>query len=320
MMGCAMFGFDFQKGARFFFAVLVLAANAQGEAQSQGERVPQHAGEEIVVTGQPGPTAQQVQSRAKAITRADDLASESLARFERPICPGIMGLPVDLASSIVDRLRYDARRVGAQVSSVEVCQPNVIIAFVRDGAAEVRKLYKTSGFLFAGLDSVEARGVRNETGPVHAWNVTALRTRFGESERAGLHQGPVRIQGAANLGPVRVVTVPSSDSRIYLASRQEIISSVVVIDVGAIDGLSVNQIADYAAMRAFVRTRPVPGVGAPDTILSLFDARGRGPSEMTDFDFAYLRSVYDAAGNIPALAAIAGILPYMQTPQAKRAR
>ena len=37
--------------------------------------------------------------------------SEPLARFQDPICPGILGLPRGFAEAMVDRIRFDARRL-----------------------------------------------------------------------------------------------------------------------------------------------------------------------------------------------------------------
>ena len=145
------------------------------------------------------------------------------------------------------------------------------------------------------------RLVQTDTGPARAWNVTALRTRFGEPVAPGM------IGGRTSFAPVPVIKVPSSDSHIFLATRLDMVSSVVVIDIAAIDGMPVAQIADYAAMRALANTRPVSADAAAPTILSLFDPDGVRAPELTDFDLAYLRSLYDAGGNLPAVVKIGGV-------------
>jgi hypothetical protein len=76
--------------------------------------------------------------------------------------------------------------------------------------------------------------------------------------------------------------------------------SFVVMDQSAILGMSVQQIADYAAMRSFARTR-VPkaeGNGAlPPTILALFDAPAPlRPDGLTPADRAYLGALYKMGG------------------------
>lgn len=89
---------------------------------------------------------------------------------------------------------------------------------------------------------------------------------------------------------------PNSDSRLFLASRLDITALVVVIDLAAIDGLSVDQIAAYAAMRVLARTRPARSGSASPR-----------PAGLTRFDFAYLRSLYEAGSNVPAAVKIGGI-------------
>ena len=287
-------------------AVMIFAATA-ARARPLVHLVTPGAPRDIVVTAPRAPTEQEVRRQGRMITRGGDFYHEPLARFEDPVCPGISGLPVAVASLMVDRIRYDAERVGAPLDKSADCKANIVVAFVRNGATAVRELLKTKSFLFAGLETAEANEIDAEAGPVRAWNTTVVRTRFGEPESPRLQQGPVKMSGSVSLGPVPVTIVPSSDSHIYLASRLDIASSVIVIDVAAIDGLSVDQIADYAAMRALARTRPAR-VGSPAaTILSLFDPTGPSPAQMTTFDLAYLRSLYNAASNVPAVVKIGGI-------------
>lgn len=287
--------------------VLTSATAVQAQSPIGLKEASAPAGPDIVVTGKPDPTESQTVQQAKAISRMGDYHHDPLARFSDPICPGVLGLPVDAAGIIIDRIRYDAERVGAPIEASTSCKANIIVAFTRDGGAEVRRLLKTHGYLFDGLEAVEARELDNEPGPVRAWNVTALRNRFGQEESPTLEPPMMKIDGNPGLGPVRVIVVPNSTSHIFLGSRVDITASVVIIDLAAIDGLPVAQIADYAAMRALARTRPADGDTAASTILSLFDPKSSHPREMTTFDLAYLRSLYEAGSNVPAAVKILNV-------------
>ena len=75
---------------------------------------------------------------------------------------------------------------------------------------------------------------------------------------------------------------------------------VVLIDREGARDKSLVQLADYATMRSFARTRPAGGDAKLDTILALFDPDHAPPAELTDFDRAYLRSVYREIANLPA--------------------
>jgi hypothetical protein len=101
--------------------------------------------------------------------------------------------------------------------------------------------------------------------------------------------------------------VPISDSKIFFATRLDIAQSVVVIDIKAIDGMSVVQIADYVTIRAFARTRPVSADASASTILSLFDKSAPAPRELTPFDLGYLSGLYASRGNLPASVKIGAV-------------
>ena len=74
----------------------------------------------------------------------------------------------------------------------------------------------------------------------------------------------------------------------------------MLFDREAVRGKTIIQLADYATMRSFARTRPAGGEAALDTILALFDPDHAPPPTLTDFDQAYLRSVYKEIANLPA--------------------
>ena len=99
----------------------------------------------------------------------------------------------------------------------------------------------------------------------------------------------------------------AAHSKIYVNIREDIDQVVVLFDRGKISGKTLIQLADYAAMRGFARTRPT-GADAPlDTILALFDPSAEPPQGLTDFDFAYLRNLYEGIPNLRARSKILGV-------------
>lgn len=257
--------------------------------------------EEVIVKARPDAPEHEVRQQAQALSRMEDLRTEPLARFQDKVCPGILGLPLDAATLMVDRIRYDAERVGLELANDEKCVPNILIAFVRNGQAELQELKRKRGYLFSAISVEELRELTHDAGPVHAWSSTVVKTRDG-----------VAFQGREEGGSIPTAQVSMSDSRIFLANRRDISYSIVAIDIAAINGMSVVQIADYAAMRALARTRPAKSNAPADTILSLFDGPGPHPFEWTNFDLAYMRSLYGEGANLPAYAKIAGVSREMQ--------
>ena len=82
-------------------------------------------------------------------------------------------------------------------------------------------------------------------------------------------------------------------STINPSVQQSIVASWVVLETDATFGKSLTQIADYAAMRGLAMVRPAE-LGT-NTILELFeDGAESPPPALTEFDIAYLTSLYNA--------------------------
>jgi hypothetical protein len=80
----------------------------------------------------------------------------------------------------------------------------------------------------------------------------------------------------------------------YLRTPQDLVTTLVVIEAGAVAGLSPVQVADYASLRLLAPTGEVApdGERSAATILTLFAAPDKAPAQMTRADRAYLRSLY----------------------------
>lgn len=283
------------------FGVLVLgcvATLAPWEAVTAQEV--ETADSDIVVTGrtEEEPTKREVSRQARAITRPQNVYDLPLARFEDRLCPGVLGLKPEYATQIVDRIRYHAQQLDMWLTEDDgTCTPNLVLAFVDDGQAELARLHEKYGFVFQDLPTHERNELLEEEGPVRVWTTTRTRSRDG-----------MPIPQRENLTDPPMVSAWMAHSKIYLATREDITSVVVLFDRRAILGKTLVQLADYATMRGLARTRPVSGDGqAMDTILALFDAAATPPPEMTAFDNAYLAALYDGMPNIPGVTKVLGV-------------
>ena len=269
----AHLGDPFAHGPGLTCALLLASAPALAQEDASS------AAPAIIVTAPPEPTARTVHRQARGITKQTNVYRSPMARLQRPVCPGINGLPVEPALTMVARIRLNAERVGLTVADPETCAPNVIVMFARDGRAQINRLAHTEHSLFAGLYRPQRRQLLASPGPVWAWSITSLR--------------PLEQPGA---------------SRMYLNVRRDIELSMVVIDLEAARGMSLEQLADYATMRSLALTRPPPGETNPATILSLFEADGGFPRELTDFDIAYLRSVNSSHDGLRAASKLGKVI------------
>lgn len=59
--------------------------------------------------------------------------SVPLPRFVEPVCPGVVGLKLEVAEAVVGRIRENADKLGLPLADPSSCEPNVIASFVVDG-------------------------------------------------------------------------------------------------------------------------------------------------------------------------------------------
>jgi hypothetical protein len=218
---------------------------------------------------------------------------EPLARFEDPLCPGVVGLRREAAESMIGRIRANAETFGRRIADEETCEPNLLIAFVEDGQAFLNRLEDRPGNVFTEMSRQERERLLAEAGPVHV--VTRVRSR----SRDGLI-----IPRRDNLVNVPHTTMWSAHSKIYVATRKDIIAALVLFDRRAISGLTLDQLADYTTMRALARTLPEVESVRGESILALFSGEPR-PAGLTEFDRLYLGTLYAGLPNMPGSAQLA---------------
>lgn len=212
-------------------------------------------------------------------------AEDQIARFHEPVCPISLGLPADYNAVVVERLRAVATAARIPVAANTDCRPNIVVMVADSGAEVTSRLREVRPDVFGGLLSVDIDRLLARTGPVRSWQrsetVRALGMPIVERRDGYLHQD-VHLWHGEEAGLLRRST------------RRELRLSVVLFDVDAIDGLTLMQLADHAAMRGLAPTRP-DGTVRSRSILELFEDRagGRGPTpSVTDIDVAYLGALY----------------------------
>lgn len=217
---------------------------------------------------------------------------EPLARFHDAICPGVVGLRVPAAEAVVGRIRANIHALGVRLAPEgESCEPNVVVAILADGSAFIDEMKADNGWLFAEMDRAEADALLTDTGPVRALLRTRTRSRDGI---------PVPLR--EGLSDLPQTTMWMAHSKIYTATRNDIISALVLFDRAAVRGLTLTQIADYATFRALAHTLPQNTAVRQDSILALFEGGAVRPTELTEFDKAYLAGMYEGLPNLPAPA------------------
>ena len=264
-------------------ACVPAAAQDAAPDARQGEN---WGGSEIVVTGRNLKELSEpvVTRQARLVSRETDLRHTPLATFSDYACPGVMGIKREFAEALVGRIRLIAEELGVPLHQAGNCQPNILIVFTEDGRADLAAINRRTKELSRSLSAAERKELLSHPGPAYVFTITEDRMRNGQ-----------RIPRRQNLVQVPVGTQEGGQSLISNGIRRDITSATVLFDFERVKDFSLIQLADYAAMRIFARTRDAQGEGAPDSILALFDpANDAPPPGLTAFDRAFLTTLYEA--------------------------
>jgi len=243
----------------------------------------------LVIAGLAGALLAQAPAAAEA-------NEEPLARFEAPLCPGVVGLRQEAAEMMVGRMRATAEMLGLRMAPDGDCEANLVVGFVDDGQAFLRELREERRYIFSELTREERVELLAEEGPARAMLRVRARTRDG-----------MPISRRETLDEIPQTTMWMAHSKIYVATRNDIISALVLFDREEIRDLNLTQLADYATFRALVHTLPDPAAAGQASILSLFEGGAERPASLTEFDLAYLGALYSGYANLPAPAKLADL-------------
>lgn len=236
--------------------------------------------ESLVVTA-PGKTDQeQIAGFVSDITARG--ADKRVARWDRKVCPGVIGMKPQYAQVMIDRIAAVAQAVGLEVGAPG-CKANILIIATDSSDAMVRQAVKDHPGAFGKYDFGVSRGQKalkafvESEAPVRWWHVTSTKTADGERYRVG-----------------ESVLVRSA-SRLKQNTRVDFDHVIIVLDTKRAGVVRFPALADYVAMVSLAQINPDADTGGVPTILNLFSDRAAGitPKDgLTDWDMAYLRGLY----------------------------
>lgn len=209
-----------------------------------------------------------------------------LSRFETKVCPLAVGLGRDQGALVIARMRRVAEAAHIPLAKSN-CRPNVILIVAADKRALLERLERERPYMFPDSWSLSRiHELERNPAPAAAWAIEGVTSADGQA----LNQGAeVAVNRTFRVG-----------SRLTPSARPYFAAAVVVVQSNALDGLTTTQLADYAAMRAYVRTDPGKlDASTPGTILTLLDTpMGQPvPITLTAWDLSFLKSFYASREN-----------------------
>jgi hypothetical protein len=271
---------------------LALAAGAASAQEPAGAPQAQSSArlEDVVVEGR------QLEAMVRAfVTEVSQPANNrGLARWNRPICVGAVNLRSEVGQYVIDRISDVAREL--EVAAGEPgCRPNVLIVAAVDGAGLASALVEDRPRNFDlrhnGTDA-GSRAFRNfRTGdqPVRWWQISMPI----DSESGGR---AVRLPGdidPATGKPDAPEIQVFSASRLRTQIRDDLVRSIIIVDVDRLGGANLVQLADYLALVALAQVDAEADTALYPTILNLFADPTSAPAGLTDWDRSYLTALYE---------------------------
>lgn len=222
-----------------------------------------------------------------------------LARFGDEVCPFVTGFTEIYAAKIAERIRKVAAEAGATPGGPK-CRPNLVVVIVDDGREFTRELYRLYPAQFTDMDAAKRRRLLASDAAARGWNVTGIHNEDGQAIGLSNSSDSNTSMNNARLtvGNGKPVLRVSQASIINPPTQQQIELAYVVIETRATLGKNLMQVADYAAMRGLMQSRPEKLAADDDTILRLFEPGAlAGPATLTASDRAYLSGLYYGRGN-----------------------
>lgn len=205
------------------------------------------------------------------------------ARWNGPVCIGVVNLRAEVAQYIVDRASDVARELGLEAGEPG-CAANVLIIAAADGQAvadgiveERRRAFVPGGSgMNRSLSALE--DFRTSDAPVRWWHVSAP----VDSETGQL---ATRMPGQD-----APQTAVSRASRIRTDIRDDMFRAIIIVDITKVESLTLPQLADYCTLIALAQVDPQADVASFETILNVFiDPTISG---LTSWDRDYLGALY----------------------------
>ncbi len=274
--------------------------------------------EEVIVQPPAASDQEQVRSYVQALTSPTRTRSP-MPRWYGPLCVGVVGMQAAQAQVFNDRVGEVAQAVRLQVQEPG-CRPNVLIHFTRDAAGLARGIADQPNLVSASNSTGNSAGADalqqfvQTQDAVRWWHVSRTATdgvAFGRNSQSNGEQERTRVQeftgepGSASREQDmqdQASENASNGTRVREVSRlrggvMEMMDYVIiVIDANRTNGTTVGALADYIAMVTLAQINPEAETAGAPTILNLFsEGADPKPTELTSWDLAYLRGLYESS-------------------------
>ncbi|HEY6457365.1 MAG TPA: hypothetical protein VIY90_18980 [Steroidobacteraceae bacterium] len=272
----------------------VRAATDQSAPTNDGSSATERL-QEVTVTAQRAKLADRLTAFISKISGPQ--FDGGLPLWGQPVCPLVSGLAQEEGEFIVGRVS-DIARAGRVPLAGGKCHPNLYILVTMQPQELLKAMMTKRNFQFTfgisyepmdGTPIVPSHIVLDDfiskPGPVR------VLYRDAPVAPSGVHP----IVHAAKVGPITYSGDTWTGNSSWYLFRV-----FVIVDASQLKGVTLGQLADYAALVGLTEIKPVDSLADAPTILQLFNGTKAAPAGMTEWDRAFLKSLYTTPPHKPA--------------------
>jgi hypothetical protein len=249
--------------------------------------------DEVIVSARRAELAPRVHAFVNEISVLEQ--GEGLARWHVPVCPQVTGLTLQNGEFILARISEVARGAGVPLAG-EICHPNLFVFVTHAPQQLLKDMEKRDrAVAFGHATPVNIDELIATPRVARVWYNSAIETPDSSIPAYGFPPaGQITGTGGPGL-PGNVTTDWERASRVTRTVERAFTGVYIVIDKGHLQGVTLEQLADYSAMVGLAQIKPGAQLSDAPTILRLFDgAPQAAPARMSDWDQAFVKSLYAA--------------------------
>jgi hypothetical protein len=204
--------------------------------------------------------------------------SESLVRWNVPICLFAAGLPEDDLKTMSARLTQIISAAGASLAR-DPCQPNFSIIVTSDPDRVLEAWYARNKQLFGDATPSQIRHFLESSGsrPIRVWR------NIDRGRKAGTRMGHF---------------VPSNNNAESSSFVRNAVlgffSVFAIVDTNIASHATLDQQADYIAMAGLSNVDLDADIGSAPSILRLFVSSPMTPAGLSPWDAAFIKALYQS--------------------------
>ena len=292
------------RWANFLVIAVVLSTAVTKDAQGQAAGIATHrdAPTESVTITAPRQVPEATINEFVKTYAQPSAAIGKLAKWRNGICPATAGLPPQYNAFVTQRIREVAALVEAPINSREACTINIDVVFTLKPQELLNNIRERHPILLGYRDTSQSQKIATVSHPMQAWYTTQTEDLSGiRNVDYQQNNSSVEMNGTDLGFPGQTVFFPNAreeridGSRIGDGLRTDFFHVVIVADLNHLAGYEMGALADYITWLALAQTQSGDGCNEVSSITNLLSsscAAGDKTNALSQFDLAYLRSLY----------------------------